>query len=176
MSRVKRKMKQSEGKAAETAFAQRANTLGFRVHKSTWYQDRVEHWDYSLHDDSPVIRRVEVKAAKRISRQDARPSSTHTWLEYEGNPQPNGSYNPGWLRGKATHVAFRQTDGRFLMIRRSAGLQLMERWAVAAAHVYEPTVDALHQLYHRMEKGKPRGITMLVTLEELRALPGSYMF
>src|SRR4030042_4877720 len=169
-------MKQSEGKAAELAFAQHAAAQGYRVKKSTSYQDRVEHWDYSLHDDSPVIRRVEVKAAKRISRRDLRPSSTHTWLQYEGNPQPNGSYNPGWLRGKATHVAFRQRDGRFLMIRRSAGLQLMKRWAVAAAHVYEPSLDALHQLYHRMENNKPRGITMLVTLEELAALPGSYVF
>ena len=65
--------------------------------RSTAKVDMFDHIDLFLGNGASV----DVKRQKKVNIYDKNYSTTHTWIELK-----NIRGNPGWLYGKATHIAF----------------------------------------------------------------------
>jgi len=71
------------GDSAETAFRSIAENRGWLVESATVDSNMNEHWDYLIRRNDKTYK-VEVKAMKRISRQDADVQDTWHWIELHG--------------------------------------------------------------------------------------------
>jgi hypothetical protein len=100
------------GELAEEKFVQLFKNNGFTVNKTDYKDDKYNHFDYTVEKDGD-IKKIEVKAAKKDDRNDAKPSFEITWIELKGIK----GYS-GWLYGKADYFAFEQKDGFILSTRK----------------------------------------------------------
>ncbi len=83
--------------------------LGWQVEKSNRHQDIDEHWDFKLTKNSTTYL-VDVKAMKRLSRQDPSTQANFHYVEIT-----NVKGKPGWLYGQADFFAFEVPEG-FMLI------------------------------------------------------------
>jgi len=87
---------------------------------ATQHQDMFEHWDVEgiLIDLSDKPLKFDVKALKRVNRNDESLSDEITWIE-----GTNVRGNPGWIKGKADYIVF-ERNGRWTVVEREA----LYRW------------------------------------------------
>lgn len=106
-------------------------------------EDAKEHWDFKIGDA-----RVDVKAAKRLSRTDASPNFQFIWVELK-----NVAGDPGWLYGKAEFIAF-EFERYWVFVRREALAEFVEENVVR-----EPSEFPLYKVKTR--PGRKDEITLV---------------
>jgi hypothetical protein len=103
------------GLRAEERFAALARARGYHLTPASSAQNIHEHWDWLMVRDEERLR-VDVKAQKRLSRQDAGVQDAWVWVELHG-VRP---YDRGWLYdGQADLLVFEQRASFLLVVRRS---------------------------------------------------------
>lgn len=132
-----------EGNKSENTFSELAKRRGYRILKSSKEQDINEHWDYEITKNDATYK-VDVKAKKRISRQDKIVQSEEIWIELH-SVRAN---NKGWLyESKANLLAFELEDG-FLLVKRENLISLVNNIVNFDEQVSVPK-DALYKVYSR---------------------------
>lgn len=155
----------SPGAQAELLFAELARQRGYQVRGSTPKENMYDHVDFYLTRADGTELRVDVKEAKRQSRDDSGPSSTHTWLELHGRAE----HSPGWLYRTASSIIAFQTPTGFLLCEVKA-LQTYVQQNVNRTTVVEDTQDAEKCVYARgqaMQEAKWHDRATWVPLAEL---------
>lgn len=150
------------GDTAQLVFKKVAISKGWKVTPASQNEDINEHWDYLLEKDGQSTK-VDVKAMKRISRNDANIQDRYIWIELHG-VRP---YDEGWLYGgKADHFAFEIMTG-FIIVKREDVIQLLERLVDFKIQVQHPA-QAIYRIYQR--QGRPDKLTLIETekLKEIR--------
>ncbi|WNC31766.1 MULTISPECIES: hypothetical protein [unclassified Thermosynechococcus] len=156
------------GLKAEDAFLELARKQGFQVHHASEAADIHEHWDCLLIKGYASLK-VDIKAVKKIQRQDPQPQDQYTWIELQG------VRDQGWLfGGHSDYIAF-QTLNSFILVQRTALIAFVQKNVDLAVQVTQPT-EALkkHQgkypVYRRLGRSDR---LILVETDILRQLPGS---
>ena len=149
------------GEKAEELFIQIAGKLGWQVSASSKDENINDHWDIRIVKDELDFR-VEVKAAKRIHRNDRVVQFEYTWVEIHG-VRPKDT---GWLFGKADLIAF-EKETSFIFIKRLDLLAVVNKKVNLVAKVSDPR-DALYKIYMR-DKRKDK-LTLLPSndIEEIK--------
>ena len=149
------------GKKAEELFIEIARKSGWQVSDSSKDENINEHWDFRIVKDELDFR-VEVKAAKRIHRNDRGVQFEYTWVEIHG-VRPKDT---GWLFGKADLITF-EKETSFIFIKRLDLLAVVNKKVNLVAKVSDPR-DALYKIYMR-EKRKDK-LTLLPSndIEEIK--------
>lgn len=130
------------GTKAEEAFETAAMRMGYEVKHSNSYQDRIQHWDFSIRKKGKSLM-VEVKAMKRVDSWDQDPQAEWIWIELHGVRKTD----KGWLfGGNADLIAFEQSD-HFIVVRRRA-LQMLVGELVEEKHVTKSSM-AEYAIYSR---------------------------
>ncbi|AFZ45287.1 hypothetical protein PCC7418_3168 [Halothece sp. PCC 7418] len=135
-----------EGNKSEKTFLKLAVRRGYQVLKSSKQQDINEHWDYEITKNDATYK-VDVKAKKRISRQDKTVQSEEIWIELH-SVRAN---NKGWLyESKANLLAFELEDG-FLLVKREDLINLVNK-IVNFDEQVSLAKDALYKVYSRRDQ------------------------
>lgn len=116
-------------------------------------EDYKEHWDVLISYPMPlpfpwvenyqnyrIQYKTEVKAMKRVRRQDEAPTDETIVIEIKGvQPQNKEIVNHGWLYGKADAFAFEMSDGFWLI----------------PAHKLRERINEIGELYKIDYQGEP---------------------
>jgi len=145
-----------QGMRAETLFVELAKARGWRVQHASAQQDMHQHWDFEIARDE-VRMRLDVKAMKRQARGDARVQDTWTWLELRGVNVGNS----GWLYGGQSDLIAFQTCTDFLLVRRLALIDLVEKLVDPELPRVQYAREAHYRVYSRA--GRHDLITMVET-------------
>jgi hypothetical protein len=141
------------GLRAEEQFAALARARGYHLTPASSAQNIHEHWDWLMVRDEERLR-VDVKAQKRLSRQDAGVQDTWVWVELHG-VRP---YDRGWLYdGQADLLAFEQRAS-FLLVVRLTLVDLVARLVDLTRRVAVPA-QATYAVYQR--SGRPDALTLI---------------
>jgi Holliday junction resolvase-like predicted endonuclease len=93
------------GDIAEENFRNLFESKGYTVNKTNFQDDVYNHFDFIVEKDG-VVKKFEVKAAKKDDRNDNKASFEMTWIELKGIK----GYS-GWVYGQADYFAFEQKEG-----------------------------------------------------------------
>ncbi len=148
-----------EGRKAEALFARVAQARGWHVQEANHDQDVDEHWDFLITRGTEAYR-VDVKAMKRVNRNDPDVQDRLHWVEYR-----NVHGRTGWLFGKADLFAFETRSG-FVIVERRALLTLVNQKVDHRERVTKPE-DAVYKIYERPNR---RDETTLVPVEDLKKI------
>ena len=116
-----------------------------------------QHVDFLL--DNKV--KVEVKSAKRISRQDKSSTAQYIWVEISSIYYKEGKN--GWLYGAADLIAF-ENGGHFIFVNRKELVTLVESICDLTTFVKKPE-EALYKSYRRWDR--PTEQVCLIKVEDL---------
>lgn len=141
------------GDRAEEFFILMAVKGGWKISASTKEQNIDEHWDYLIEKEDQQFK-VEVKAEKRIQRNDGDSQTKFTWVELR-----NVRGKVGWLFGKADLIAF-EKEKAFFFVKRLELLALVNQKVNLVAKV-KSAKDALYKIYTR--EGRKDKLTLLPT-------------
>lgn len=158
------------GLDAEELFVVKANEYGYDVKKAGKLDDMYRKIDFYFrkspifHEKAPDLDKIytsDVKAMKKISRQDAAPQDQWTWIELHGvNPG-----NKGWLYGgQSDFIAFQTVRG-FLLVPREALIKVVEEIVNFDARVRTP-MEAAYKVYQRA--GRVDEVTLIEKKHLLR--------
>ncbi|CAN5206998.1 hypothetical protein BH20ACI1_BH20ACI1_20310 [soil metagenome] len=137
----------ASGLNAEEHFRKLAEARNWKVIESPEYQDINEHWDFLL---TKAIK-VDVKAAKKITRNDENIQHEWLWIEFKGVK------DDGWLYGKADVIVF-EREKEFWFVRRKELAKRAEE-LVDQKIIVNTTREAKYKLYQR--KGRRDLISMI---------------
>jgi len=138
--------------SSSESFFRAGEKLGWVVAESTQEQDMNEHWDYRIFFGS-LSHRVELKAMKRLSRQEE-VQDTWAWIELHGVR----SWDKGWLiNSKADYICFERLQRfefypRLELLERVLSLVDLTKWVVTSK-------EAKYCLYSR--ETRPDILTMV---------------
>jgi len=137
--------------------------------RSTAKVDMFDHIDLFLGNGTSV----DVKRQKRINIYDKEYSTVYTWIELK-----NVRGNPGWLYGKASHIAFALEDHYIVVDRLS-----IVKWIESILNKYNLITDGKYNIsvrnksyvpYKIYTRNKPNNNThdknILVEISELKKL------
>jgi len=141
------------GTSAENDFVSLARELGWAVKRANKEQDINEHWDLEIKKDNKK-HKVDVKAMKRMRREDKCVQDKWVWIELHGvRPSDNG-----WVYGsKADLIAFEKQDS-FMIVKRSDLMELIPKVIKLQGIVTEVT-QAKYRVYQR--NGRPDKISLI---------------
>lgn len=129
-----------EALKSETLFADLAEQNGYACHKSNYYEDKYQHWDYEVSKNGKWAL-VEVKSNKEIQKKG------YTWLEFQ---TVDGRI--GWMLGKADVIAI-ERDDCFELYHRETMREFAEKNMKGlngfVFHQPENPVDIMYQRYRR---------------------------
>ncbi len=143
------------GLKAQDIFESLAKEKGWNVKHATKQQDINEHWDLRLLKDKYDVN-IEVKAMKKLSRNDSDTQDEWHWIELHGVRKNDN----GWLYGaKSDYIAF-ETKRSFLIVNRKKLIELVEKLVDFTQNVSSPK-DAKYKIYKR--KNRFDKITLIET-------------
>ena len=149
------------GDRAEDKFVEIASRKGWKVSTSIKDSDIHEHWDFLIRKGEKAFK-VDVKARKRISRNEANQQDEWIWLELHGVREKDS----GWLYGGLADLLAFETSESFVIVRRTDVIDLVDKLVDTKEQVPRPE-EARYKVYSR--SGRPDKIT-LIQLEKLRGL------
>ncbi|MEW5718424.1 MAG: hypothetical protein AB1817_07360 [Chloroflexota bacterium] len=150
------------GESAEQQFARLAVARGYRVTASTGRQDIDEHWDLLISKPGETYR-VDIKAMKRIARNDARAQDAWVWIELRG-VRPG---ERGWLfGGKADWIAFERAAS-FVIVPRAALVALIPKIVDAKSRVTKPAA-AKYKVYQRAHRPDLLTLVEMAQLDKIK--------
>ena len=130
----------ARGKAAEKRFKEMAEGRGYECKAASRKDDIYRHTDFLVVVENDHDWYVDVKARKRISRQDAGAQDKEVWLELRNVGGNNGwVYSPGF-------VAFEVEEGFIVVAKYDLALLVQEK--VEQVFVSKGR-EALYKLYTR---------------------------
>ena len=143
------------GSKAENIFARLAAKMGWKVTQASTYNNIHQHWDFLLEKPNKRFK-IDVKAMKRISRQDSCVQDTWFWVELHGVRR----HDRGWLyNGRADLIAVEKMDA-FVLVKRLDLIALVER-VVDRRDIVSSTRAAKYKVYSRPRR--PDLISMIET-------------
>lgn len=133
------------GKAAEDRFVKMAEARGFTVAHSRKNDDIFRHIDFIVVQPNPVggegvAKFVDVKARKRISRNDEDAQDQEIWLEIK-----NVGGNNGWVYSEG-YVAFENLKG-FVIVEKATLRRLIDE--LVSNELVTSATNALYKRYSR---------------------------
>jgi hypothetical protein len=132
------------GNEAEQLFTKIAESKFWIATKAT-RKEQLDHIDLFLENGKAQKHSIDVKARKKISRNDSSCTDDLLWVEFK-----NVAGNVGWLRGKAHYIAF-EREKDFVIVRRQALLSLCSS-LVDFKKVVDKSSDALYSIYKRKNR------------------------
>ena len=157
-----------EGQESELKFAQLAKMRGFLVEPATG-MEQIDHVDFHLtseEEDGTMTAMVDVKARKRINRNDNFFSDEWLWIEFK-----NVSGKLGWIHGLADFIAFEVVDSFILSYRKELCDWCLDH--VNLKNTVASAEEAEYVAYSR--KGKQDLIARVLT-EDVTRLPHSQVW
>ena len=143
------------GLKAEIKFAEVANKKGYQVLNATRDDNINKHIDlYLLRNESPIS--VDVKARKKLSRNDDDYNDDLTWIEFK-----NVRGKDGWLYGKADKIVF-EREKDFVLVNR-APLQNFCEQTISEVFVH----DSKEALYKKYQRPSREDIISLIRLDDV---------
>lgn len=150
----------NEGNAAEKKFEEIIKKLGFTCKYLSDFKSQChDHVDYSVEKDGKTAL-IDVKAMKRISRSDKKPSSSKIWLEFK-----NVNGKNGWLYGKANFIAFESDDGFHLVPRDKLLI-----WALNNIDFDNPADSTANAYKKAYSRNKKNDLISYVDFEDIKHL------
>ena len=157
-----------EGQESELKFAQLAKMRGFLVEPATG-MEQIDHVDFHLtseEEDGTMTAMVDVKARKRINRNDSEFNDEWLWIEFK-----NVSGKLGWIHGVADFIAFETKDSFILSYRKELCDWCLDH--VDIKNTVKNAQEAEYVAYSR--KGKQDLIARILTEDVIR-LPHSQVW
>ena len=126
---------QREGLSAEQLFKQIVHSFGWKWANASRNENYKAHIDCWVQVDDVGKFSVDVKAAKRVARRNrngdwAKIQDEYHWVEWTGR-----SGYPGWVRGKATWIAFGTCEDSFIMVDRRRLETAVEAMILSKRHI-----------------------------------------
>ncbi len=143
----------ARGLNAEEFFVVKAHEHGYDTKKAGKEDDMYRKIDFFFrkspifHPDAKDLGKIystDVKAMKKISRQDAEPQDQWTWIELHGVNEGN----KGWLYGGCSDFIAFQTRRGFLLVPRVDLIAKVEEVVNFDARVRTP-MEAAYKVYQR---------------------------
>lgn len=132
------------GATAENQFIALAKSQGYTVTPATSHQDRIEHFDFIISKGGKSIK-VEVKSKKGFSvLHNGRRTNSFFLVEFVGV-----AGFAGWLYGKADLVAFQESNGFYLVPRKTLA-EVAE--AKCSEEFVERRENMLYKTYGRRDR------------------------
>lgn len=141
-----------EGDAAENLFIFEAERRGYFIERSTKYENINNHIDCWILKNHKRVS-IDVKARKRLTRNNAKYSDDFIWIEFK-----NVAGKKGWINGDQDIIAF-EVYNAFILVNRLELLDLLMRTINMDAPFVESPRYALYRLYQR--KGRLDLITKI---------------
>ena len=157
-----------EGQESELKIAQLAKMRGFLVEPATG-MEQIDHVDFHLtseEEDGTMTAMVDVKARKRINRNDSEFNDEWLWIEFK-----NVSGKLGWIHGVADFIAFETKDSFILSYRKELCDWCLDH--VDVKNTVPSAQEAEYVAYSR--KGKQDLIARILTEDVIR-LPHSQVW
>ena len=157
-----------EGQESELKFAQLAKMRGFLVKPATGIE-QIDHVDFHLtseEEDGTMTAMIDVKARKRINRNDDEFDDEWLWIEFK-----NVRGKQGWIYGVADFIAFEIKDSFILSYRKELCDWCLEH--VDQKNAVFSAQEAEYIVYSR--KGKQDLIARILTEDVIR-LPHSQVW
>lgn len=143
---------------ATDKFINLSKERGWKVSKSSIYDDIMGHWDYEIKRDG-IKYRVDVKGLKRINSHSAVDDSL-ILVELK-----NVNGGRGWLIGEADYIAFEIEEG-LLMVKRDKLYQLVRSLIDISIMPVKSTKDKRkHIWYTRSQWGRYDKFVYLTKME-----------
>lgn len=143
------------GEKAEQLFTKIAIQKGWKVTTASSRSNIDEHWDLLLEKGDKKFT-IDVKAMKRLRRQDSQVQDGWIWIELHGVR----IQDPGWLlAGKADLLAFEKQNS-FLIVKRTDLINLLPK-LVDFNKTVNRACDAQYKIYSRTNR--PDKITLIET-------------
>ena len=143
------------GDKAEVVFKRLAEKRDWNLADATFDENVNEHWDFLMVKGNDSYK-IDVKAMKRLSRDDSSVQDKWVWIELHG-VRPN---DKGWLYdGKADLISFEKTNS-FVIVKRTDLIALVERLVEYKTLVHS-SKEAKYRVYNR--SGRPDRITLIET-------------
>jgi len=132
-------------------------TDGIEFRYSTDEEDIYHHIDYRLEFNNK-IHSVDLKAQKRLRRNDSHLDTEYVWIEFKGI-----TGHAGWLYGDADYIVFEREDS-FVFILRTDVINFCNRYVDTESFVTKPT-ECHYNIYQRF--GREDELTR-IEFEKLR--------
>lgn len=146
-----------EGNSAENAFKKVLKKRG-DVKESSERDNKFLHFDLVQSVDGKKVK-YDVKARKRVSRNDSEPTDEVIWIEWL-----NVNGNKGWIDGKADFIVFEQ-ENSFIIIKREKLKALCEKLC-DMNNLVSSASEALYRCYQR--RGRNDLISLIKTSDVLK--------
>ena len=157
-----------EGQESELKFSQLAKLRGFLVEPATG-MEQFDHIDFHLtseEEDGTMTAMIDVKARKRINRNDDEFDDEWLWIEFK-----NVRGKQGWIYGVADFIAFEIKDSFILSYRKELCDWCLDH--VDIKNIVKNAQEAEYVAYSR--KGKQDLIARILT-EDVIKLPHSQVW
>ncbi len=149
------------GEKAEKLFLKIAVQKGWKVTPAPSRSNIDDHWDFLLEKGDKKFT-IDVKAMKRLRRQDQAVQDEWLWIELHGVRMQD----PGWLlAGKADLIAFEKKNS-FLIVKRTDLIKFLPQ-LVDFNKTVNRACDAQYRIYSR--ENRPDKITLIET-EKLKSI------
>jgi len=143
------------GDKAEVVFRRLAEKRGWKLTDATFEGNVNEHWDFLMVKGKDSYK-TDIKAMKRLSRNDLAVQDKWVWVELHG-VRP---HDKGWLYdGKADLISFEKQTS-FVIIKRTNLITLVESLVDHKTLVHSSR-EAKYRIYNR--PGRPDRITLIET-------------
>ena len=143
------------GDIAEDVFRRLAAERDWELTDATFEENVSEHWDYLMVKGKHSYK-IDVKAMKRLSRDDSSVQDKWVWIELHG-VRP---YDKGWLYdGKADLISFEKISS-FIIVKRTDLIMLVKSLVDDKTLVHRSR-EAKYKIYNR--QGRPDKITLIET-------------
>lgn len=146
------------GLTAEQEFQKIATEAGFRCEKASFGFD-IRHVDFFVYKGDELHKKVDVKARKRLSRQDEGVQDKLCFIEVL-NTNPKW---PSWLDGDADCIAF-EREKDFVLAPRLQLKEMVSRRCDLTDFVRKSS-DCLYKAYRRWNR--PHELLTLVKFEDI---------
>ncbi len=143
------------GLKAEIRFVEVANKKGYQVLNATRDDNINKHIDlYLLRNESSIS--VDVKARKKLSRNDDDYNDDLTWIEFK-----NVRGKDGWLYGKADKIVF-EREKDFVLVNRAPLRNFCEQ-TISEVFVH----DSKEALYKKYQRPSREDVISLIRLDDV---------
>lgn len=162
----KGKIVENEFKLALSNVMENKN-MDFSIEKTSFKDDVNNHIDFYLKYNDE-IRSFDVKARKKINREDKKENNELNWVELK-----NVNGKDGWIYGKATHIAFETEDG-FMLVKRKDLIKLIEEKCVDAT-IYNSKEYKDKEIYKKYNREGRKDIIILVPNKDINKIKETYI-
>ena len=149
------------GFSAEIVFKQLAEEKGYSV-EVCGRQLQFSHIDFILKKDKKIWK-IDIKAAKRLSRQSEKPNFDFIWCELK-----NCRGKDGWLLGGSTSIAF-ELEKEFIIVGRKDLLELVKK----LCNFEKMVGQSKNALYCGYKRFKRQDLLTLIKTSDLYKIPHS---